>query len=107
MQKLGKEAGQALERAAQIQAEKINEPDDAANTWQEAFKAYRKTDPQDAARVLQLAINHYTSKGNFRRAATQQQSLAEVWENEVGDQKMALDAYDTAASWFENDGAEA
>ena len=62
MQKLGKEAGQALERAAQIQADKINEPDDAANTWQEAFKAYRKTDPQDAARVLQFAINHYTSK---------------------------------------------
>lgn len=62
MQKLGKEAGQALEHAAQIQADKINEPDDAANTWQEAFKAYRKTDPQDAARVLQFAINHYTSK---------------------------------------------
>ena len=62
MQKLGKEAGQALERAAQIQADKINEPDDAANTWQEAFKSYRKTDPQDAARVLQFAINHYTSK---------------------------------------------
>ena len=46
-------------------------------------------------------------QGNFRRAATQQQSLAEVYETEIGDQKMALDAYDTAASWFENDGAEA
>ena len=78
-----------------------------ANTLTEAFKVYRKESPQDAARVLQSAIAHYTSTGNFRRAATHQQNLAEVYEVEIGDQKKALEAYDTAAQWFESDNAEA
>jgi alpha-soluble NSF attachment protein len=46
-------------------------------------------------------------KGNFRRAATHQQNLAEVYEVEIGDQKKALEAYETAATWFEQDNAEA
>lgn len=78
-----------------------------ANVLTEAFKTYRKDSPNDAARVLTTAIQHYTSKGNFRRAATHQQNLAEVYENEIGDQKKALEAYDVAAGWFESDNAEA
>ena len=104
---LGKEAGSAFERAASIQTKQLNEPDDAANILTEAYKCYRKSDPEDAARVLQQAINHYTSKGNFRRAATHQQNLAELYEVEIGDQKRAVDAYEVAASWFESDNAEA
>lgn len=107
MQKQGKEAGLAFERAATIQTKHLNEPDDTANTLVDAFKAYRKTDPEDAARVLNVAINHYTSKGNFRRAATHQQNLAEVYEVELSDQKRAVEAYETAAGWFEGDNAEA
>ncbi|KAI9791876.1 MAG: vesicular-fusion protein S17 [Peltula sp. TS41687] len=107
MQKQGKEAGLAFERAATIQAKDLNEPDDAANTLVEAFKSYRKTDPHDAARVLEQAINHYTLKGNFRRAATYKQNLAELYEVELGDQKAAMEAYETAAGWYEGDNAEA
>ncbi|KAL2073560.1 hypothetical protein VTL71DRAFT_10886 [Oculimacula yallundae] len=107
MQKLNKEAGQAFEKAADIQTNKLNEPDDAANTLTEAFKVYRKSDPLDAARCLDVAINHYTMKGNFRRAATHKQNLAEVYEVEIGDQKKAIESYELAASWFENDNAEA
>ena len=101
------EAGQAFEKSASIMRDKLSEPDDMANTLTEAFKVYRKDSPQDAARVLTTAISHYTSKGNFRRAATHQQNLAEVYEMEIGDQKKALEAYDTAAQWFESDNAEA
>ncbi|MCJ1457590.1 vesicular-fusion protein S17 [Mycoblastus sanguinarius] len=125
---MGKEAGLAFERAASIQSDKLNEPDDAANTLQEAYKSYRKTEPEEAARCLQSAIDHYTSKGvslgspthihsedcinsnivkNFRRAATQAQNLAEIYEIEIGDPKRAIAAYDTAAGWFESDHAEA
>lgn len=68
---------------------------------------YRKTDPEDAARVLSSAINHYVLKGNLRRAATQQQHLAELFEVELGDPKRAIDAYEKAAEWFEGDNAEA
>ena len=96
----------AFERAAAIQTKNLSELDDAANTLVEAFKVYRKTDPEDAARVIDVAINHYTSKGNFRRAATHKQNQAEVYE-EMGDLKRALDAYELAASWFESDNAEA
>jgi alpha-soluble NSF attachment protein len=74
---------------------------------QEAFKVYRKSDPEDAARVLSAAIQHYVLKGNLRRAATQQQHLAEVYEVELGDTKKALEAYEKAAEWFDGDNAEA
>ena len=102
-----KEAGQAFEKCASIQKDKLNEPDDAANTLTEAFKVYKKSDPLDAARCLDFAVNHYTSKGNFRRAATQKQNLAELYETEVGDQKKAIESYELAANWFESDNAEA
>ncbi|KAF7954479.1 hypothetical protein EAE96_005600 [Botrytis aclada] len=107
MQKQNKEAGQAFERAADIQTNKLNEPDDAANTLTEAFKVYKKGEPLDAVRCLDVAINHYTSKGNFRRAATHKQNLAEVYEMEIGDMKKAIESYELAASWFEADNAEA
>ncbi|BDD60798.1 hypothetical protein MPDQ_002701 [Monascus purpureus] len=107
VQKMNKEAGLAFEKAATIQNQNLNEPDDAANTLNEAFKVYRKSDPEDAVRVLSSAIQHYVLKGNLRRAATQQQYLAEVYEVELGDMKRALDAYEKAADWFEGDNAEA
>lgn len=102
-----KDAGLAFEKCASIQTDKLNEPDDAANTFTEAFKVYKKAEPLDAARCLDIAINHYTSKGNFRRAATHKQNLAELYETEVGDQKKAMESYELAANWFENDNAEA
>lgn len=107
MQKMGKEAGLAFERAASIQGQHLNEPDDQANTLQEAFKAYRKDSPEDAARCLDKAIAHYCSKGNFRRAATQKQNLGELYELELGDEARAAAAYEEAAGWFESDNAEA
>jgi alpha-soluble NSF attachment protein len=105
---IGKEAGQALEKAAQMQM-KTDEKDDAANTLVEAYKSYRRTDPQDAARTLKQAISLFTGKGNFRRAAGYQFNLAELYEaeSELFRPEDALDAYDTAAEWYANDQAEA
>jgi alpha-soluble NSF attachment protein len=104
----GKEAGQALEKAAQMQL-KTDERDDAANTLVEAFKSYRRTDPQDAARVLKQAISLFTGKGNFRRAAGYQFNLAELYEaeTELFKPEEALDAYDAAAEWYASDQADA
>jgi alpha-soluble NSF attachment protein len=101
------EAGAAFEKAANIQQSKLSEPDDMANTLTEAFKVYRKDSPEDAARVLTAAIAQYTAKGSFRRAATHQQNLGEVYELELNDPARALAAYETAAQWFESDNAEA
>jgi alpha-soluble NSF attachment protein len=85
----------------------LNEPDDAANTLVEAFKVYRKDNPQDAVRCVEVAIQRYASKGGLRRAATHQQNKAEVYEVEMGDNTKAAEAYEIAASWFESDNAEA
>lgn len=100
-----REAGQTFEKAAQIQNGKLNEPDDAANTYVDAFKAYRKSSPEDAARCVEMAIAQYCRKGNFRRAATFKENVGEMFEVEVGDLKKAMEAYEAAAGWYEGDGA--
>ncbi|KAH7398818.1 alpha-soluble NSF attachment protein [Phaeosphaeria sp. MPI-PUGE-AT-0046c] len=106
MQKMGKEAGEAFEKAASVQRQQLNEPDDEANTLTEAFKAYKKDDPESASRCLDKAIAHYCSKGSFRRAATHKQNLAELYEVELGDNTRAAAAYEEAAGWYESDNAE-
>ncbi|KAB5528182.1 vesicular-fusion protein sec17 [Coniochaeta sp. 2T2.1] len=107
MAKMNREAGQAFEKAAQICLKDLKEPDDAANQMVDAFKVYRTESPQDAARCLEFAIDRYCAKGNFRRAAGYKESLGEVFEQQLGDTKAALDAYETAAGWYEGDNATA
>ena len=77
-----------------------------ANTLQEAFKVYKEGYPEDAARCLTQAIDHYVYKGNYRRAATQKQSLAEMYEQNK-DTVNARSAYSETAQWFEDDNAPA
>lgn len=101
------EAGRAFEKAAHIQTKNLSEPDDAANTLVDAFKVYRKENPKDAARCLDVAINQYCARGNFRRAASHKESLGELFEVELGDMKRALQCYEAAAGWYEGDNAAA
>lgn len=101
------EAGKAFEQAAQIQTGKLNEPDDAANTLVDAFKAYRKDDPHAAVRCLNVAVDRYCTKGNFRRAASHKETMGELYEQDLGDSKSALECYEAAAGWYEGDNANA
>ncbi|KAI1460760.1 TPR-like protein [Annulohypoxylon moriforme] len=107
LQRMSREAGQAFEKAASVQTQHLNEPDDAANTLVDAFKVYRKEYPEDAVRCLDIAINQYCKKGNFRRAASHKESMGEVFENEINDTKRALESYEAAAGWYEGDNASA
>ncbi|KAK0706707.1 soluble NSF attachment protein [Lasiosphaeria miniovina] len=107
LERMNTEAGKAFEKAADIHRNKLNEPDDAANLMVDAFKVYRKDSPEDAVRCVEQAINHYTSKGNFRRAASHKETEGEVLEMEIGDLKRALDCYEKAATWYEGDNATA
>lgn len=107
MEKMNKQAGAAFEQAAKIHRERLNEPDDAANLMVDAFKVYRKDSPEDAARCIQSAIERYTAKGNFRRAASHKENEGELLEVELGDRKRAMEAYEKAAGWYEEDGANA
>ncbi|CEJ80504.1 Putative Vesicular-fusion protein sec17 [[Torrubiella] hemipterigena] len=107
MQQLHTDAGKAFEKAADIQTRNLNEPDDAANSLIDAFKAYRSGgDFAAAARGANIAIERYCTRGNFRRAASQKEQLGEMFEQN-GDAKSALDAFQDAATWYEGDGANA
>lgn len=101
------EAGQTFEKAAQIQKDNLKEPDDAANTYVDAFKAYRNDDPEAATRCLKYAVDRYCQKGNFRRAAGHMESMGEMYENKLQDTKAAVEAYESAAGWYEGDNANA
>ncbi|KAI5928295.1 alpha-soluble NSF attachment protein [Camillea tinctor] len=107
VQKMNREAGQAFEKAADVQTRHLKEPDDAANTLVDAFKVYRKENPEDAVRVLEFSITQYTKKGNFRRAAQHKENMGEVYEVEISDMAKALECYEMAAGWYESDNAGA
>lgn len=107
VQKMNREAGQAFEKAANVQINNLKEPDDAANTYVDAFKVYKQESPEDAVRCLDFSIQQYCKKGNFRRAAQHKENLAEVLETQIGDIKRALEAYELAAGWYESDNAAA
>lgn len=97
------EAGQTFEKVADIQANQLKEPDDAARSRIDASKAYRKVDPAASARCLSAAIERFCAKGNFPQAATQQEQLGLLYEEELGDMKSAVEAYEKGAGWYEND----
>ncbi|KAK9460105.1 soluble NSF attachment protein [Lipomyces oligophaga] len=98
-------AGKAFEKAAQMQLQSDSK-DEAANTYIEAYKAYRKVDPEESARVLIQALTLFTQRGQFRRAATYKQDLGSLYETELQDPVRAMDAYEDAGEWFSNDNAE-
>ncbi|GMM49367.1 Sec17 protein [Starmerella bacillaris] len=100
------QAGKAFEKAADLQ-KKSEAKDEAANTLVEAYKAYRTSEFADAARTLNEAIHMFTLRGQFRRAAQYQMDLAQLYETELNDGKAALQAYQSAGDWFNEDRAEA
>lgn len=85
-----------------IQGTKLGEPDDMAMTLQDAYAMYNDGSPEDAARCLSQVIDQYTSKGNFRRAATQSQNLGDTYKN-MGDNSKARSAYESAAQWIDSE----
>ncbi|KAI5849859.1 soluble NSF attachment protein [Tricharina praecox] len=103
------QAARILERAAQLQNE-IGEPDDMANSLVQASQCYTAKpdmlpeDAENAARLLKGAITHYTSKGNFRRAASYEEKMAEVLEK-AGDLKGAVEGYEQAGTWYKVEGS--
>lgn len=103
---VGNEAGLAFENAAAIQKNNLEEQYEAANNLVEASKSYRKHDPVNALRVLQQAIDYYTENGNFRRAATYVQEMAEIYDFDIGDKRKAADLYEKAAGWFDAENAK-
>ena len=100
-----RDAGLAFEKAAGCQL-KTDEADDAANTYVEASKCYRKEEPTKCLQMLELAVDRFTSRGNFRRAATYRQQAGEIYEDDLQDAQKAMAAYESAGDWLAADNAE-
>lgn len=99
------EAGKVFEKAAATQI-KAESPDEAGNSYVEAFKSYKSESPKDAARVLKEAIKIFTTRGQFRRAANFKLDLGEIYED-LGDLPEATVHYEQAGDWYSSDQAQA
>jgi alpha-soluble NSF attachment protein len=73
----------------------------------DAYKAYRQSDPADAARVLEEAVMIFMQRGQFRRAANFKMDLGELYEKDLDDPVKALGAFEDAGQMFYDDSAEA
>lgn len=106
LKKQSRAAGNAFEKAAGAQIRAGNN-DEAANTLVDAFKVYKQEDPAAAARCLEQAIEFFTARGQFRRAANYKMDLGQLYEEELMDFVKAVESYQDAGDWFESDSAQA
>ncbi|KAG5461055.1 MAG: soluble NSF attachment protein [Olpidium bornovanus] len=107
----GKEAGDAFTKQADMQLRQ-SERDEAANTYINASKCYKKSNPlaflrsptlcghTEAVQALKHAIEILTERGRFHAAANNQKAVAEIYESDLVDLEKAMMAYETAADWF-------
>lgn len=95
--------GDAFSKAATFQIKAGNE-DDASNIFIDSYKCYRSSgNSSDAVNSLTMAIDLFTKKGQFRRAANFKFELGEILENDLNDYVKAIEAYETAGEWYSQD----
>jgi len=104
--KLWKEAGDAFIKQAAMQNLQ-GERDEAANTFINASKCYKKSNPAEAVNALKQAIEILTERGRFHSAANNQKAVAEIYESDLVDLEKAMVSYELAADWFMGEEATA
>ncbi|KAJ1516618.1 hypothetical protein HMI54_008776 [Coelomomyces lativittatus] len=101
-----KEAGNAYLRSADMQI-RLGERDEAANRFLDASNVFKKISPEEAIQSLKQAIDILTERGRFQMAAKHQKTIAEIYENDLMDLEKSMQAYETAAEWFQGEDAPA
>jgi alpha-soluble NSF attachment protein len=101
------QAGSALESAARICTDNLEEPLDAVNIYNEAFKLYHEVQPEKAATMLEQAINKQKQLGRWRPAATNTESLAQHYQQVLGNNTKAIEAYKDTLKCYKQDPAPA
>jgi alpha-soluble NSF attachment protein len=104
MLKRWKEAGDAYMKVAEMQI-LLNERDEAAMTYINASKAFKKSSPQDAVDALRMAVEILAENGRFHQAAGQMKEIAQLYESELVNLEQAMRAYETAADWYAGEDA--
>ncbi|KAJ3166716.1 hypothetical protein HDU88_003199 [Geranomyces variabilis] len=106
LSKKWKEAGDAFMSQAGV-LNRMNERDEAASSYMNAAKCFKKNSPQDAISALQQAVEILTERGRFQAAANHQKQIAEIYETELADFEKAMHAYEIAAEWFHGEDSNA
>lgn len=99
MAKLWNEAGNAFNKQAEMQLQQ-SERDEASNTFINASKCFKKSNPSEAVNALKQAIEILTERGRFHAAANNQKAVAEIYESDLVDLEKAMTSYELAADWF-------
>lgn len=74
---------------------------------QQAFDAYRLSNPQKAVQCADWCVDHYCMSSNFNQAAKLKEKAGAVIEEVIGDNKKACEYYETAAEWYDGKGSSA
>lgn len=106
LEKLFKEAGDAFAREAECR-EQCKEPNEAANAWWNAAKAYKRGYPDLAIQALSQTIVSLTQTGRFRQAADREKEIGQIYLQENNDLHKACESYERAAEWYAQEDAQA
>ncbi|KAL7063333.1 hypothetical protein AAHC03_0155 [Spirometra sp. Aus1] len=96
------EAGDAFCQAAKLSSSNKS-AHDAANNYVNASVAYRKTDPKTAIDCLNKATEIYIESGRFSIAARHHMTMAEIYEQDLGDVEQACKQYEQAADYYKGE----
>jgi len=98
--KLWDKAGFCYNEAAKLNLELSNSKYHAATNFTEAAKVFENCDKNLALRALENAITIYVDDGKLQRAATHEQNVAEILE-EDGKIIEAINAYEKTYDYYE------
>nr|VZI16265.1 unnamed protein product [Spirometra erinaceieuropaei] len=96
------EAGDAFCQAAKLSSSNKS-AHDAANNYVNASVAYRKTDPKTAIDCLNKATEIYIESGRFSIAARHHMTMAEIYEQDLGDVEQTCKQYEQAADYYKGE----
>uniref|UniRef100_A0A671U754 NSF attachment protein beta n=1 Tax=Sparus aurata TaxID=8175 RepID=A0A671U754_SPAAU len=95
-------AGAAFCKAARLHMQLQNKHD-CATSFIDAGNAYKKSDPNEAIKCLNAAVDIYTDMGRFTIAAKHHISIAEIYEAELVDIEKAIAHYEQAADYYKGE----
>uniref|UniRef100_A0A8C6TW02 N-ethylmaleimide-sensitive factor attachment protein, beta b n=1 Tax=Neogobius melanostomus TaxID=47308 RepID=A0A8C6TW02_9GOBI len=98
----GWHAASAFCKAARLHMQLQNKHDSAVS-FIDAGNAYKKSDPNEAIKCLNAAIDIYTDMGRFTIAAKHHISIAEIYESELVDMEKAIAHYEQAADYYKGE----
>jgi alpha-soluble NSF attachment protein len=84
---------------------KLDSKHEAASAYVDAANCYKKSQPQEAVRMLNLAINLFEDIGRLSMAAKHYKDIADIYEKEENVER-AMEYYEKAAELYSGEGID-